>query len=183
MAQDARTPADVAVGAARRMTLGEQLARAARLYPGKTAFVCEGDERTYAQTDERVTRLARALADRGVGRGDRVAVHMHNGLEVVEGYLAACRLGAIAVPVNFRLVADEVAHVLTDSGARALLVDAALAGLAAEVRPRAPELETVLATGGGERAPASAPNRTSGRSPKRATPRCTSTSTRTTRRS
>ena len=104
-----------ALAAARRMSHGEQLARWARLSPDAIAFQFEGERRSYAALDERVTRLARALADRGVGRGDRVAVLMQNCLELVEAYFAACRLGAIAVPVNFRLVADEVAVILADA--------------------------------------------------------------------
>ncbi|GAA3049060.1 fatty-acid--CoA ligase FadD5 [Pseudonocardia yunnanensis] len=141
------------IAAARRMSHGEQLARTARLYPGRVAFQFEEQHRTYAELDERVTRLARALATRGVGRGDRVAVFMQNRLELVEAYFAACRLGAIAVPVNFRLVADEVAYILGDAEATALLVDHELAATAAAVRPRVPSLTTVVATGGAEATP------------------------------
>lgn len=141
------------LAATRRMSHGEQLGRAARLYPGKVAFQYGNDRRTYAEMDERVTRLARALAGRGVAHGDRVAVFMYNRLELVEAYLATCRLGAIAVPVNFRLVPDEVTYVLTDSGSKALLVDGELAPSAAAVRPRVVTLGTVLAAGGGESVP------------------------------
>src|ERR1700736_4001757 len=97
---------------ARRMSHGEQLARAARKTPEKTALRFEGDHLTYAGLDDRVTRLARALADRGVAFGDRVGVLMANRLEVVEASLAAARLGAVAVPVNTRLVAEEVAYIV-----------------------------------------------------------------------
>lgn len=133
--------------AGRRMSHGEQLARAARKHPHRTAFQFEGTARSYAETDERVTRLARALAARGVGRGDRVAVFMRNRLEVVESYLAACRLGAIAVPINFRLVPDEVAYVLDDSGARALLVDHTLAETAGEALARGGAVSAAIASG------------------------------------
>ena len=142
-----------ALAAARRMSHGEQLARWARLSPDAVAFQFEGERRDYAALDERVTRLARALADRGVGRGDRVAVLMQNGLEPVEAYFAACRLGAIAVPVNFRLVADEVAVILADADVAALVVDAELAAVGAAARGRAPHLRAVLATGGAESPP------------------------------
>ena len=59
--------------------------------------------------------------------GDRIAVLALNGMETWESYLAGVRLGAIVVPVNFRLVADEVAYVLADSGAVALVMIAAMA--------------------------------------------------------
>src|SRR5918995_1010266 len=93
------------------------------------------------------SRLARALQQRGVGTGDRVAVLALNGMETWEAYLAGVRLGAIVVPVNFRLVADEVAYVLTDSGAVALVVDTALAEVAAKVRGQAPGVRIVLIIG------------------------------------
>ena len=132
---------------ARSMAHGAQLARSARKFPDKVAFKFEGESRTFAELDARVSRLAHALAARGVTRGDRVAVLMTNRLELVESYLAVCRLGAIVVPVNFRLVADEVAYIASDSGAQVLLVDAGLAPLAGEVRAREHALRSCLVAG------------------------------------
>jgi fatty-acyl-CoA synthase/long-chain acyl-CoA synthetase len=129
------------------MTIADQVARHARRTPSAVALRFAGTGRSYAELDERVTRLAAALADRGVRRGDRVAVLTLNGLEGIETFLAAARLGAIAVPVNFRLVADEVGYALADSGAAALVVDPALAATAAQARAAAPGLHTVLTTG------------------------------------
>src|SRR3954449_2771045 len=131
----------------RGMTTSDQLARWARRTPDVAALRFEGTGLTYRELDERVTRLARALADRGVGVGDRVAVLALNAMEVWEAYLAGVRLGAIVVPVNFRLVADEVAYVLADSGAVALVVDTALAGVAAKAREQAADVATVRVTG------------------------------------
>ena len=110
----------------RGMTMSDQLARHARNTPDAVALRFDGAGRTYSELDERVTRLAHALADRGIGGGDRIAVLALNGMEAWEAYLTGVRLGAIVVPVNFRLVADEVAYMLNDSGATALVVDAAL---------------------------------------------------------
>ncbi|MEX5718912.1 long-chain-fatty-acid--CoA ligase [Geodermatophilus maliterrae] len=138
---------DVPTLAGRGMTASDQLARWARRTPDAVALRFDGTGRTYGELDERVTRLARALAARGVGTRDRVAVLALNGLETWETYLAGVRLGAIVVPVNFRLVADEVAHVLTDSGAVALVVDAALAEVGAKARVQAPGVTTVLTIG------------------------------------
>src|SRR4051794_26889713 len=95
------------LAASRSMAHGAQLAPPARKAPTKVAFRCGDREVTYGELDQRVTRLTHALADRGVEFGDRVAMVMTNRIEVAESYLAACRLGAIAVPVNFRLVAEE----------------------------------------------------------------------------
>ncbi|MCW2581400.1 MAG: AMP-dependent synthetase and ligase, partial [Klenkia sp.] len=79
--------------------------------------------------------------------GDRVAVPALDGLEVVETHLATVRLGATAVPVNSRPVADEVAHVLADSGAVALVNDPATAETARTARDRAPAVTTVPTIG------------------------------------
>src|SRR3954453_12758136 len=133
------------------MTIAHQVGRRARTTPDAPALRFAGTGRSYAELDERVTRLTAALVDRGVRRGDRVAVLTLNGLEAVETFLAAARLGAIAVPVNFRLVADEVGYALSDSGAVALVVDPALADTAAKARPAPPGappgLHTVLTVG------------------------------------
>jgi O-succinylbenzoate-CoA ligase len=133
---------------ARSMAHGEQLARAARTFPHRLAYRFQNSDLTFSQLDDRVNRLANALADRGTRKGDRVAVLMTNRLEVVEAYLASAKLGAICVPVNFRLVPDEIAYILADSGASVLVVDAGLAETAAAARDRAPQATPCLVAGG-----------------------------------
>ncbi|WP_205730184.1 long-chain-fatty-acid--CoA ligase [Blastococcus sp. TF02-8] len=133
----------------RGMTMSDMLARHARKTPEVWAVRFDGGGRTYRELDERVTRLARALQQRGVRTGDRVAVLALNGMETWEAYLAGVRLGAVVVPVNFRLVADEVAYALSDSGAVALVVDTALAPVAEKALERAPEVRSVLVIGPG----------------------------------
>jgi acyl-CoA synthetase (AMP-forming)/AMP-acid ligase II len=132
--------------AAGRQSFGAQLAATARRYADRVAIQMDDVRLTYAQLDQRVTKLARALATRGIGRGDRVAVLMRNRLETVEAYYAGLRLGAIVVPINFRLVPAEVAYLLADSGAAALIVDEADAAIVAELERPA----VVLATDGVE---------------------------------
>ena len=142
-------PADgtLSLDAARRMSHGEQLARIARKYPDRVAFVCGDDARTFGEVDARVTRVARGLGARGVTQGDRVGVLMGNSIEMVETVFAGWRLGAIVVPVNFRLVAAEVDYILGDCGARAVVVDEALSHLVEAARPSLPALETVVVLG------------------------------------
>jgi fatty-acyl-CoA synthase len=124
--------------AGRGMTMGDQLARHARKNGDLPAFTCQDTTLTYRELDARVGRLANALRERGIGTGDRIAVLGMNRLEVVETYIASTRLGAICVPVNFRLVADEIAYVLSDSGARAVVVQGALAPAMAKAREQVP---------------------------------------------
>jgi fatty-acyl-CoA synthase len=82
-----------------------------------TALISGSERLTYAQLSERSGRVATALAARGVRRGDRVAVVLRNRLEFLEILFGAARLGAVFVPVNFRLSAPEIEYVLRDSGA------------------------------------------------------------------
>ena len=129
------------------MAHGEQLARIAHKYPDRVALMCGEQARTMAELDRHASRLASALAQRGLGPGDRLAVLMGNSIEMVEAIFAGWRLGAIVVPVNFRLVADEVGFILADSGARLIIVDQHLAGLVGARRDELPRLEGVVVLG------------------------------------
>lgn len=132
------------------MTMSDQLARHARATPDALAYRFEGTDRTYRQLDRRVSRLANAMVERGVGVGDRVAAMTYNGLEMVETYFACARVGAICVPINFRLVHDEVAYQLADSGAVLAIVDATLAPIFARARTEAPGVKACLVVGRGD---------------------------------
>src|SRR5882757_7844969 len=92
-------------------------------------------------------------AARGMTASDRLAVLGLNSFEVIESYLASVRLGAICVPLNFRLVAAEIGYQLADSGAVATAVDAAHAPLPAGAREHAPELRHCLVVGGAQGGP------------------------------
>ena len=105
--------------------LSELLERGAAAHPDRPALVFGGVERTHAELHDRAARIAGALAARGVRAGDRVAMLLHNGLEFPETLLACHRLGAIAVPINFRLTRAEIDYILADAAA-ATLVDGPL---------------------------------------------------------
>jgi fatty-acyl-CoA synthase len=134
---------------ARGMTPSDQLARHARKIPDVPAVRFDGAGRSYRELDERVSRLAGALRERGVGVGDRVAILGLNSVEVIEAFLASVRLGAIGVPINFRLVAPEVGYALADSGVVAAVVDSTFAPLLDAARAHAPDLAACLVIGGG----------------------------------
>ena len=99
----------------------------ARVEPDRTAFFSGDDRVTFAEFDERTTRLAHAFEARGVGAGDRVAIMLPNSVEFFEAWAAANKLGAAVVLVNWHLKADELAYILSDSGARLLVAHADLA--------------------------------------------------------
>ena len=111
------------------MTLGAMLRRRARIEPDRIAYRFGDRHRSFGEVDARVDRLATALADRGVGHGDRVATMMFNGIEHFEVLFATARLGAIFVPINFRLAPDEVEYILTDAEPTVVVVDDAAVDL------------------------------------------------------
>lgn len=114
------------IASARRHGLGDLLARTAARLPDKTALIWRERAETYADLDAAVNRVARALAERGVERGDRIAVLSHNCRELIVTYFALAKLGAISVPINFMLHADEVEFILDHSGASGVVVEDAL---------------------------------------------------------
>jgi fatty-acyl-CoA synthase len=98
--------------------------------PDKAITVFEGDTTTYQEMVERVVALAGGLAEHGVDRGDVVALLSYNCPEFLETVFAANRLGAIAMPINWRLAAPEVRYILEHSEARAFVCDESLVDLA-----------------------------------------------------
>jgi fatty-acyl-CoA synthase len=125
----------------------DHVARHTYTIPDSVALRFQGESMTWAQLYRRVQRLAAALAGRGVGRGDRVAILMTNRPEFLEATLAANAIGAIAVPVNFRLVPAEAAYILQDSGAALIVTDSPVAPLAVAAAASLPQPPRIIAAG------------------------------------
>ena len=116
------------IGAHMNIERIDALAHHARVTPRKLAMIdlASGREFDYQRMDERVGRLAGVLQQRfGVGHGDRVAVLSRNSTDVFEIQFACWRIGAIFVPVNWRLTVPEIEYILSDSDPRVLVVDKA----------------------------------------------------------
>jgi fatty-acyl-CoA synthase len=133
---------------ARRQNWTNQLARHALMQPDATALRHLGRTTTWAELDRRVAALAGGLRRRGVRFGDRVLILMLNRTEFIESFLAANKLGAIAVPVNFRMTPREIGFLVTDCDARVMIAESVLAKVATAVRDLEPKLETVIVAGG-----------------------------------
>ena len=121
--------------ALQEFTFADVYRRNAELFPDRTAFVFEGQRVTHRDYLGRIERLASGLAREGVKPGDRVAILSQNSLEMIDLIGAVARLGAILLPVNFRLNAEEIGYVLSD-GAPVLVIagpeyQETIAGLAA----------------------------------------------------
>jgi fatty-acyl-CoA synthase len=114
----------------RRHTLGDLLHRSAARHPGKLAVACGDTRWTYAEFDALADRVAAGLAERGVAKGDRVAILARNSHGFAALRFALARIGAVLVPINFMLKAEEAAYILRHAGAKMLATDSGLAELA-----------------------------------------------------
>ncbi|GAB4263665.1 MAG: fatty acid--CoA ligase [Deferrisomatales bacterium] len=133
------------------MNLGDGLRINSWRFPNKDAVVFEGRRLTYTELNQRANRFAHAMLERGFKRGDKVSLLMHNNLEFIEMYNGLARIGAISVPVNFRLVDREVAYIIDNSDSTGLVIGEDLLGkVRLEELPKI-RRENVLVVG--ERAP------------------------------
>src|SRR5947209_9069235 len=127
--------------------LRELLEKRARSNAEKKFLFSESDGRNYAyaEFDRAVTRAAQMLAARGVVKGDVVSLLMPNGVEYIIAYFACFKLGALAGPVNSLLKSQEIAYVVNNSEAKALLVNSEFLPKVEEIRNHLPSLQHVIA--------------------------------------
>ena len=108
----------------REMLTLDFLDRAVDLYDDVTGIVAhDGTEYTYAELDDRVNRLANELAERGIEKGDKVALLAPNTHYFIETLYATNKLGAVFVPMNYRLRPGELEYILEDSDADVVIAD------------------------------------------------------------
>lgn len=127
-------------------SLYTNLDQSARNYPQRTASIFMGGKLTYSQLKNHVDRLARALSDRGIKKGDRIALMLPNTPQMIISYYAALRLGAVAVGVNPMYTERELTHQLNDSQSETLIFLDLLAPKALKVAPQTP-VKRLIATG------------------------------------
>jgi fatty-acyl-CoA synthase len=123
------------------LTVNDFLRRAELVYPDRVAVIDEPDQPakswgtiTYAEMARRARAMAAGLDALGIGVGERVAIVSHNSARLLTALFGVSGSGRILVPVNFRLVADEVSYIVEHSGARVLLIDPELTGALADVK-------------------------------------------------
>lgn len=107
-------------------SIAATMLRRAQLNPERLALIFEGQETRYGELAERVRRQAGLLREAGVCVGDRVGYLGFNHPALLETMFAAQALGAIFVPLNFRLTAEELGFIINDAGLHSLVVDDAL---------------------------------------------------------
>ncbi|HEU5152897.1 MAG TPA: AMP-binding protein [Iamia sp.] len=130
------------------MDIATLLRRQAAARPLAPATTCAGTTRTWAETDQRVDRLAAHLRGQ-LSPGQRVAILAPTCHRYFELHFALARAGLVAVPLNIRLTAPELAHIVADASARSLVVDGRVGEVARELVALLPTLTVVLRHGEG----------------------------------
>ncbi|HUC51577.1 MAG TPA: acyl-CoA synthetase [Xanthobacteraceae bacterium] len=133
----------------RVMNLAYFLRQTAKRYPHEIGLVWGERTWTWAEIDHRVDAMVLALTARGIAKGDRVLVQSKNCNQMFEAMFACFRLGAVFVPTNFRLTADEVAYLAEASGACAMICGADFPDHARAAKLAAPDIGTMIAIGHG----------------------------------
>lgn len=131
----------------RRNNWNNQVRRHALMQPDAVALRFQGASITWSELDDRVARFAGVLSRRGVGFGDRVLILMLNRPEYLEAVLAVNALGALAVPVNFRMTPPEVAFLAQNSGSHIVVTDETLSPLAGAVAAQVDSLGETIVVG------------------------------------
>lgn len=117
------------------INLSSFIAFHARQTPARCALKFRGEEIAYAAFDERIRLVGGWLASRGIGADDVVAVLMKNSAAFLDIAFAVSHIGAIFLPINYRLASDEIAYIVENSGARVLIADEEFAANAAGPAP------------------------------------------------
>ncbi len=118
--------------------LGLLLTKRAFLTPDTEAYVGShsAERLTFAELDARCNRFANALVANGIEKGERVGLLLMNSAEFMEAYFALAKIGAVVVPLNWRLVADELEFILKNSGTTRLIFDDEFVDTVADLHAR-----------------------------------------------
>ena len=118
--------------------IGWWLTKRAFLMPAREAYVDgdSGERLTFSELNERCNQTANAFLAAGVSKGERVGLLLMNSPEFVESYFALAKIGAVVVPLNWRLIADELEFILKDSGTTRLIFDDDLVDTVADLHAR-----------------------------------------------
>lgn len=136
------------------LLVNEFLQRAASLYPDKVAII-DGDQTyTYREFQKRANRLSQALLTVGVGKGDRVCILSPNSHFFLESFYGVSQIGAVLVPLNYRLVAADHEYIIDHAGVKVLLVDYDYVDVIESIRSALPQVETWVVAQESDEAPA-----------------------------
>lgn len=117
------------------INIGDWIKKWSILQPHKEALFFNDHPITYLEFNHRINQLSHFLLTNGIGKGDRVAVLLYNGPSYLELFFALSKIGAILVPLNWRLAGPEIAFILKDSGPRLILFEPEFEKVVASIRP------------------------------------------------
>ena len=123
-------------------TIGKLFEQTVQKFPNKEALydVNKNIRYTYLEWDHQVNKLANALQNAGVKKGDRVSTYLFNTEELATSYFACAKIGAVFIPINFRLMSEEVAFILDDAQPKIVLFEKALQAQIDEIEERFPHI-------------------------------------------
>jgi fatty-acyl-CoA synthase len=112
--------------------------------PGRPALICNGVRRTWREYDDRAARLAAVLDAHGLGRDSKVGLYLHSSNEYLEAQYAVFKVRGCPINVNYRYKADELAYLLDNADAEAVVYQACYAMRIWEIRRRLPKLKLLI---------------------------------------
>jgi len=130
------------------LNVGYMLLRNVHEHPDKLAVIFEDRRYTYKAFNERVNRLANALLGKGLRKGDKVAYLLHNCGEFAEISFALSKIGALSVPINFRLKEEEIGYVIDNSDASLLFFGPEFRETVSKLLPRLNKVKKAIQVGG-----------------------------------
>src|SRR4030043_813390 len=131
------------------MILTETLKKAHKFFPNKQAIVCGGKRWTYGEFFDRINRLSHFLRSLGMRKDDKVAILHPNCHTFLEAYYGTAQMGAISVPINYRLSPKEIAFILRDSESKILIADPMFQKIVDSIRGEVPGIGKILWTADG----------------------------------
>jgi fatty-acyl-CoA synthase len=96
------------------INVGEWIKKWSTIRPNKTVLISEGRQYTYQELDRRINQTSHLLLKMGIQKGDRVSVLLHNCHQYLEIFFALSKIGAILVPLNWRLAGPELEFIIND---------------------------------------------------------------------
>lgn len=131
------------------MNIVDFLEKNARIYPKRTAIIYQPNNRraTYLEIKERVYRLANGLIRLGVRKGDRIAIIQDNCFEWLEMYVAIGKTGAVATPLNYRLIGQELADLINHSDSNTLILGKDFVEVIRPFKDKMPSLKNYIILG------------------------------------
>lgn len=109
--------------------------------PERIAFVCGEQQLSFRQLNSRANKLANALRQMGIRRGDHVGIELYNSAAYLEAFFACCKIGAAPVNINYRYVAEELQHLFHSLDIRAVIYHSSFADELSKVAPKLQQLQ------------------------------------------